>query len=245
LGTKHAHIIIQENLKKNFKDGVTGTIDFVRADPFPGPSAVFWCSRKTQPTLKKTSDRKLEKLSSLLMYVVIESHLGQIWISNTGNAGMRSLLQIHITLMLIWIRLLNVLRIRSLILLLINVMPVSDHYSRDPLRLRFEPPRLLSEIPQPSVAPFWASTPLLRASMAIYGYLWLHLSLHASITSFYGYLWLHFEPPQLLNFDFDASGSATLNGIVSRKIEADPDRFVSSGARPVADLLVVVDEDFS
>ncbi len=81
--------------------------------------------------------------------------------------------------------------------------------------------------------------------MAIYGYLWLHLSLHASITSFYGYLWLHFEPPQLLNFDFDASGSATLNGIVSRKIEADPDRFVSSGARPVADLLVVVDEDFS
>ncbi len=83
-------------------------------------------------------------------------------------------------------------------------------------------------IPQPSVAPFWASTTPLRASMAIYGSV---LSLQSS--------WIltlmHPDPQPLL-------------GIVSRKTKADPDRFVSSGVRtrqPVANLLIVVGEDFS
>jgi hypothetical protein len=40
------HMITEENLKKHFKNGVTGPFDFVRADPFPSPSAFFWCSRK-------------------------------------------------------------------------------------------------------------------------------------------------------------------------------------------------------
>ncbi len=52
------------------------------------------------------------------------------------------------------------MRFRIRILLLLKVMKISDHWSTDPPRLNFEPPRLYCERPRPSMTPFevWTST---------------------------------------------------------------------------------------